>query len=207
MLVRVGIDFDNTIVSYDSLFHRVAVEQGLVSADTPRTKVAVRNRLRAIGWEDRWTELQGYVYGARMQEAEPYPGVLEFLRWACAERLPVSIISHKTKFPFAGPKYDLHEAARQWVKSRLRDRANHLIPTEAVFFELAIEKKLERIRTWGATAFVDDLPEILRANDFPSEIEGILFDPDNHHEDWPLLRARSWEDVRHLVEQRWRMSH
>ena len=29
-MMRIGIDFDNTIVSYDTLFHKVAVEQGAV---------------------------------------------------------------------------------------------------------------------------------------------------------------------------------
>ena len=28
-----GVDFDNTIVAYDSLFHRVALERGLIPAD------------------------------------------------------------------------------------------------------------------------------------------------------------------------------
>ena len=28
--MRIGIDFDNTIVSYDALFHKVAREQGVI---------------------------------------------------------------------------------------------------------------------------------------------------------------------------------
>ena len=31
--MRIGIDFDNTIVSYDALFYKVAVEQALDRAD------------------------------------------------------------------------------------------------------------------------------------------------------------------------------
>ena len=35
----IGVDFDNTIVCYDGLFHRVAVEQGLIPQKFPRVKV------------------------------------------------------------------------------------------------------------------------------------------------------------------------
>ena len=85
----IGIDFDNTIVSYDTLFHKVAREQGVVPDTTPQNKVAVRDHLRTIGKEDVWTEMQGYVYGARMEEAEAYPGVIDFFRWARAFGLPL----------------------------------------------------------------------------------------------------------------------
>lgn len=64
--MRLGIDFDNTIVCYDELFHRVALEQGLIPADLPVNKSEVRNHLRRVGKEPLWTEMQGSVYGARM---------------------------------------------------------------------------------------------------------------------------------------------
>ena len=44
--MRIGLDFDNTIVSYDALFHRVAREQDVVPANTPVNKIAVRDHLR-----------------------------------------------------------------------------------------------------------------------------------------------------------------
>jgi len=72
--MRIGIDFDNTLVRYDALFHRVALEEGLIPAGLPVNKNAVRDHLRAQGIEARWTEMQGTVYGARMAEAEAFPG-------------------------------------------------------------------------------------------------------------------------------------
>ena len=47
----VGVDFDNTIVAYDALFHRVASERGLIPATVAATKIAVRDALRASGQE------------------------------------------------------------------------------------------------------------------------------------------------------------
>ncbi|MEO8040921.1 MAG: haloacid dehalogenase-like hydrolase, partial [Betaproteobacteria bacterium] len=110
--MRIGIDFDNTIVSYDALFHRAAVDKDLVPTDLPPSKLAVREYLRQLGREPDWTELQGYVYGPRMGEAVPFPGAVDFFRWAHEQVLDVTIVSHRTRHPFLGPQYDLHEAAR-----------------------------------------------------------------------------------------------
>ncbi|MCH8872612.1 haloacid dehalogenase-like hydrolase, partial [candidate division KSB1 bacterium] len=73
------MDFDNTIVSYDHVFHMVAVDHGLIDPAVPASKVAIRDHMRRTGNEDAWTELQGYVYGKRMADASAFPGVVEFL--------------------------------------------------------------------------------------------------------------------------------
>lgn len=179
--MRIGLDFDNTIVSYDSLFHRVACERGVVPPDTPVNKVAVRDYLRQIDKEQVWTEMQGYVYGARMNEAIVYPGVIEFLRWADQSGHDLAIVSHKTKFPFLGPQYDLHAAARAWVDSHLHENGSALIPESQVFFELTKNEKLARIGNFGCDVFIDDLPEILQEIGFPKFTRRILFDPEKHH--------------------------
>ena len=79
----------------------------------------LRASVLAIGKEDVWTEMQGYVYGARMAEAEAYPGVIEFMQWARENSIELCIVSHKTRHPFIGPAYDLHAAARDWIKLNL----------------------------------------------------------------------------------------
>ena len=77
--MTLGIDFDNTIVGYDQLFHRVAVERRLIPANLPPRKNDVRDFLRSQGREDDWTMLQGYVYGPRMDTHGKYTEVL--IRW------------------------------------------------------------------------------------------------------------------------------
>jgi hypothetical protein len=194
--MRIGIDFDNTIVSYDKLFHRVAIEQGAVPVDTPPTKLAVRDYLRGIGKEDVWTEMQGYVYGARMEEADAYPGVLGFLAWARDAGIDVSVVSHKTRRPFIGPEYDLHEAARGWVQIHLIGEGQNMVRPDQVFFELTMEEKLARIARANCDWFIDDLPEILRADSFPADTGKILFDPDGHHSGSDVLTTiKSWEEM------------
>jgi hypothetical protein len=196
--MRIGIDFDNTIVSYDELFHRVAIERDLVPADTAPRKLAVRDYLRRIGREDDWTEMQGYVYGARMNEALAYPGLLDFLRAAAAHGHACVIVSHKTRNPFLGEPYDLHAAARDWIRGHLGVGDAALVAPNNVFFELTKDEKLARVEALRCDVFIDDLPEILQADGFPKATRRILFDPDGHHRREPLpdvMVAGSWHEI------------
>lgn len=206
--MRVGLDFDNTIVSYDTLFKRVALEDGVVPADLPATKLAVRDHLRQAGKEDVWTEMQGHVYGGRMAEAEAFPGALAFIRWAKAKGVTLFIISHKTRTPFRGPAYDLHRAARTWVERNLAQDGDALIPPDHVFFEVTKEDKLRRIADCRCDLFIDDLPEILLAPNFPAATGRLLFDPDHHHENvQDLTTVDGWDALRRNLEVTWPRTH
>lgn len=196
--MRIGLDFDNTIVSYDALFHKVANEKELISSDMPVNKVSVRDYLRANDQEDAWTEMQGYVYGARLDEAVSYPGVLSFLRQAANAGHHISIISHKTRYQFLGPQYDLHAAARNWIETHLRDEEGCLLQQDNVFLEPTKESKINRIKTLQCDFFLDDLPEILLAENFPISTQRLLFDPEaNHRTSSPseLVAIGSWNEL------------
>lgn len=190
--MRIGIDFDNTIVCYDEVFHRLALERGLISQHLERTKQAVRDSLRSQGKERDWIELQGEVYGARMKEAEPFSGALEFIR-QCNERgISYFIVSHKTEKPVAGQPYNLHMAARSWL-------ASHGIPstaTDGVYFEDKRAEKLFRIKQLGCTDFIDDLPEFLTESQFPLGVQRLLFDPANTAPlDTRYQQFQSWRQI------------
>jgi hypothetical protein len=174
--MRIGIDFDNTLVCYDRLFHRAALEAGVIPEHVAQSKNAVRDYLRRAGREPAWTELQGLVYGARMAEADAFPGALDFLRQARAHGCELFIVSHKTRTPLIGTEYDLHAAARTWLEINV---GQELVPAHRVYFELTKEQKLSRIAACGCMIFIDDLPEILRAPRFPGYVGRWLFDPEN----------------------------
>jgi hypothetical protein len=198
-----GIDFDNTLVSYDGVFHRVASDQGLITPDIGRGKDDVRSFLRSVDREDDWTALQGEVYGAQMHLASLYEGAWEAMRRLMAAGSSIRIISHKTKFPFKGPRYDLHEAARGFLASQgIAGAADALLEPSNVFFELTIEEKLKRIDSEKCAVFIDDLPEILTHPGFPDHVRPVLFDPQNIHASHSRLeRLRSWRDVERVLSR------
>lgn len=195
--MRIGLDFDNTIVSYDHVFHMVAVDHGLIDPAVPASKVAIRDHMRRTGNEDAWTELQGYVYGKRMADASAFPGVVEFLRHARDSAITVYIISHKTRYPFAGPRYDLHQAAEAWIESTLVDEGGALICRDNISFYEGKDEKISRVGALECDVFVDDLPEILTAPGFPDGTRRILFDPDRYHAPLPGIQSIvHWKDIR-----------
>lgn len=192
----IGVDFDNTIVSYDALFHRLALERGLIAPAVPATKNAVRDHLRRAGQEDIWTALQGEVYGARLTEADPFPGVLDFFRACRAAGVSLRIISHKTRHPFAGERHDLHAAARRWLHQQGFFAADGIGLAESdIHFELSKAAKVARIAACGCDLFIDDLPEILQDPAFPTTTERILFAPAGASATSDLTTARSWAEL------------
>ncbi len=189
--MRIGLDFDNTIVSYDTLFHAVAVAQGHIPASVAADKNAVRDWLRNAGKEDIWTQLQGYVYGARMQEAQAYPDAVAVMSALKRMGHQLFIVSHKTRHPYLGPAYDLHGAARAWIASHLEEDAAPLVAQEDVHFHERKEDKIASIAALGCEAFLDDLPEILLHEEFPSGTKRFLFSTQPANS--PLLHAvGSW---------------
>ncbi len=193
--LRIGIDFDNTIACYDGVFRRAAIERGLVPATIGLSKSAVRDHLRAEGRDHLFTELQGYVYGARMDLASVYPGAIAFIAAAREEGHLLVLVSHKTRLPFAGPPYDLHAAARGFldVQGLVGPGA---FAADDVYFETTKEAKVARAVALGCEVFIDDLPEILSLPGWPAGMRAILFDPDRHHADSPRFeRHATWSSI------------
>jgi hypothetical protein len=142
--------------------------------------------------------MQGTVYGARMDEAQAYPGAMDFLRWAAGQGIGLYIVSHKTRYPFIGPMHDLHAAARRWAERYLAG----MVDPESVFFELTKEEKIGRIRATGCQYYIDDLPEILLAPGFPGDVGRILFDPEAHHApEASWIHLRSWGEILAFFER------
>ncbi|WP_407155613.1 hypothetical protein [Bradyrhizobium sp. STM 3557] len=196
--MRIGIDFDNTIACYDGVFHAAALERGLIPADLGRDKNSVRDHLNGSGRKDDFTELQGYVYGARMDLVSPYPGFAEFVAASRKAGHDLFIVSHKTKHPILGPQHDMHAAARGFLTDRaLMGPGEAQIAPERVFFELTKEEKVARAKALACEVFIDDLPEILGMSGFPVGMHKVLFDPENQFADKAAQydRRASWAEI------------
>jgi len=188
-----GVDFDNTIVCYDHAFYHGALSKGLIPPSIPQAKNEIRNYLRENGQEEDWTELQGFVYGACMDDAEPFSGVVEFFQKCHNLGIAVFIISHKTRFPYRGTPYDLHTVALTWIAKHALYGMNAAHLSDTVFLELTKEEKIQRINIQKCTHFIDDLPEFLSEPAFPRGVQRILFDPHHLHADADAdTQVRSW---------------
>ena len=177
MTLRIGIDFDNTIVDYRPVFLPAARALGLVGpAFAGDGKTEIRDRLRVLpDGEMRWQQLQAHVYGVAIDGAPAYAGVERFIATARARGATLAIVSHKSRFAAADPGgADLRAAALRWLSARgLIGPAG--IAADDVFFEETRAEKLDRVRRLELTHFVDDLADLLTDRAFPAATRAIHF--------------------------------
>ncbi|MCD8554284.1 hypothetical protein [Seleniivibrio sp.] len=171
--MKIGLDFDNTIVNYDNAFCRCAEEEGLLSGVQAAKKDDVKRLLIDSGREESWTRLQGLVYGARMEYAVLNKGFGDFISTAKELGAELFIVSHKTRYPYLGEKYDLHEAAWGYINKNIVSKG--LVRKENIFFRLTKEEKIQKIAELKCSMFIDDLPDILTHKLFPKTTLPLLY--------------------------------
>ena len=200
--MRIGIDFDNTIVGYDEVFVDLARRTGLIDDSFRGGKQALRDTLRGReGGELAWQRLQGRVYGAGMTAAKLIDGVDAFLRRCRSSGEGVFIISHKTEYGHDDPeRINLRQAALAWMASRgFFADSGYGLRRESIFFEGTREEKLARIAALQCDVFIDDLDEVLSAPIFPIGVRRILFAQTKNGNDTELVHCRTWAEIREAV--------
>jgi hypothetical protein len=118
-----------------------------------------------------------------MQEAKSFPFMNDFFSKVIKLGHRIVIISHKTRYPFIGEKYDLHEAAKDWIKKNLIKDEFPTFSLNDCFFEPTKDDKVKKIQEMKCDFYIDDLPDILQNQFFPSGCHKILFDPENNYRD------------------------
>jgi hypothetical protein len=192
---RIGIDFDNTIVSYDAAFLATAKKYSLLPREFCGNKRAIRDAIRLVpDGELAWQRLQGFVYGQRLDEAVLLEGVDAFLGRCRDEGHEIFIVSHKTEHSHLDPqRVSLRKAALSWMEDHAFFRADgYAIPIGNVFFESTRADKLRRIALLGCTHFIDDLEEVLNDPGFPP-IKRILFGPAGGALPYPI--CPTWKNI------------
>lgn len=199
----IGIDFDNTLICYDALFHELAVAEGLIPADTPARKKEVRDAVRALpGGEARWQSLQARVYGPEIDGAIPAPGALAALRDCQGRGAGLCIVSHKSEFAAAAPKGpSLRVCARKWLDRHLFGGRGGLDPAKIpVFFEATRAEKIARIKLLGCAAFIDDLEEIFADPSFPQGVIKILYGT-HRPTGAGIIACPNWQEVGRVLSR------
>ena len=203
---RIGIDLDNTIISYDQAFQNGAIVNELVEKDCHLNKKALRDFIRKKpNGEFEWQKLQGFVYGEAISEATLFQGLYRFL-WRCNERnIHVEVVSHKTEFGhFDKNKISLRDSATNFLKNHgLLENKNPLI--KKVTYKGTKTEKIEYIKENNFELFIDDLEEIIFSNEFRGQ-KGILFSQDNLSVKDSNNIAKSWEEISQSVLGDWSLS-
>lgn len=190
----IGLDFDNTLTNYDNLFFETARDLNLIPGTIKVSKVAIRDYLVSINKEEDFTLLQGEVYGLRIADADQTQGMYSALMELKERGYKLKIVSHKTKYPIKGEKYDLHKGALNWlIKNKFLNKNGLNFKKEDIFFESSKNAKIERIYKENCDVYIDDLPEIL--NLINPKIERILYKAKEDSKKYAFKTMHSWSDL------------
>jgi hypothetical protein len=199
--LRIGVDFDNTIITYDEVFRASAQSCGLLDAKFAGNKQAVRDAVRLLPDGERaWQRLQCEVYGKGIARAVMVDGFGAFLRRCWSENCSIVIVSHKTLYAAMDPdRTDLRQAALKWMDAQNLLEGERAIGRTNVYFENTRAEKIRRIATLGLTHFIDDLEEVLGDPSFPSDVKGILFGNERRHGQGCFVACSTWREVEQQV--------
>jgi hypothetical protein len=195
--MKIGFDFDNTIINYENVFALLAKEIDFHENEKFKmTKVGIRDYLRSCNKEEIWTRMQAEAYGPKIIYAKPYQDAIETIKKLNKKNIDLCIVSHKTLNPYSGPPYNLHTYAKTWLE-QYKFYSDDLFGSDKsnIFFEEDKELKIKRILSCGCTHYIDDLPEILEL--LPNSVEKILFSPEASNNKFPdtFKVMKNWKDL------------
>jgi hypothetical protein len=176
--LRIGIDFDNTIITYDDVFRAAAAASGLIAPGFSGNKQAVRDAIRLLpDGELAWQRLQGQLYGKGIGGAAVVAGVATFLRRCRAEDSAVVVVSHKTEYGHFDPdRVNLRKAALDWMARQGLLGGDHGIALADIYLE-----------------------EVLSDPDFPPDVERILFADGAQPTSPTYISCSTWRDIERQV--------
>jgi len=202
--MKIGIDFDNTIVRYDRAIAKISERLDDIPKDMKRNKKELRDFLRQSGREQEWTEFQGMLYGPGMEYAEPYSHAVSVMHELEANGHDIMILSHRSRAPYAGPRFDLRKWARDWIVKELGDLkafGQDQMNGNALFFESKSEK-ITAIAEYGCRVFIDDLTSVLNDESFPRDCFRVLFAPNGNRETSSAIRSICcWPELLEVVDE------
>ncbi len=201
--MKIGVDFDNTIICYDEQFHRCAVEWGFINPGFLADKSAIRHAVRLLhDGEKKWQRLQAEIYGVRVQSAQMMDGFKEFAKICRENRVTLYIVSHKTKYPSQNEyEVDLRHAALLWMNSEsLFDRHEYRLERENIYFENTRAEKIDRVNELECEVFIDDLEEVLSDKGLSDSIEKILLSKSSFP-GLPYRQFDCWSKISHYIKK------
>ena len=199
MILRIGLDFDNTIANYDQAFPEVARILGYETNNLNATLNKRELKLELLKQSDgdtAWQKVQGLVYGKYIDLASLYPGVYEFVLRALASGNEIFIVSHKTELGhFDESRTPLRQAATTWlINQNLVGDSDSKIKLQNIFYAETRDEKIDKIIELQLDVFIDDLDEVLSDKSFPRSTKKILFGSADTTSP-EILAMQSWREV------------
>ena len=159
-MIRVGFDFDNTIINYDNLFYKISLKKGLITKKVGKSKESIKNYLIKNYSINIWQKIQSEVYSESISLAKPNNEIIKLIKYLIKNNIEVFIVSHKTKFPYFGNRINLHKLSLKWINKNIIKK-NIKIKKKNIFFETTEKKKINKIKKLKLSHFIDDLDKIL----------------------------------------------
>ncbi len=197
--MRLGLDLDHTLISYDDLIREQMIERGWLEPDSPLyRKSELRDHLRLQrNGEVRWQRIQAWLYTDGLDRAQPTPALHHLIDFIRYHQIETWIVSHKTTHANYDPLYrPLRHCAIEWLRRQNFFSPSGLnLPPERVVFCSTLDEKIARITELNFSVFIDDLPEVLLHPKFPHSVRRLQYRSVARPEDRRPLDAPS-EDTR-----------
>lgn len=202
--MKIGVDLDNTIINYESVFGLVGVKYGwLPSSFLNKNKEEIKLYLREekrLG-EKTWMKIQGKAYGIDISYARPMQGVLAAFDTMLEHEINLVVVSHKTKYGhYDETKTNLRTAALNFLDENNFFKMNESFNEDHINFYSSLDDKIKGIIDLDLDLFIDDLYKVLNHPLFPQKTKKILFGKPTYTGDLALdFNSCSWKEVTELI--------
>lgn len=190
----IAFDLDNTILDYETSLHKLRLDRAELDSISVYTKADFKLHVVAKLGEDYWTELQGFLYTEYVAYSQIDPQFVELLNYLEANKWRTCIISHKTEFPYKGPKLNMRDCALKRLEVA---GIEELLSDGVRFFGTKLEK-INYINLVKPDIYIDDLEEIL--DSLSNTITRLLFSSTSSNVNFKYDLVSDWRSVYKYLE-------
>ena len=186
--MKIGIDFDNTIVNHDFSFNKIF--ENYFEKDDSIKSYEKKNILKNSLSQKNWINAQELVYSDYInQYGKVFSGFKKFSYRCKILGHKLEIVSHKSKLSFI-KKIDLIFPAKKFI--------NDNIKVDKIFFFENLNKKISHINKSDYDFFIDDLPLVLSQINLPYK-KKIFFNRAIKTIDKNYLNKKNWKEIENYI--------
>ena len=195
--MRIGFDFDNTLVDYSNAAAEYAINEGMAEyLNLAQLREGLKNNGES---EDSWQKAQSWIYTYGISLAKLSVGFSPLKEYLAEKGLKVFVVSHKTeKTPERFGAALLREFAIKWIQNT--ETLNFLELDKNLFFCETRDEKIRKIQELKLNFFIDDLVEVLTHEEFPKETRKILFNTNCINQDKTIERVSDMFDLKKFLQ-------